>query len=203
MWCLIRFHWGVCHYFISRAICWASVSRLKKNKQPNPHAGEVSSERTDNKCYIVGACEAPGGDEGDEMERDMWGSACCTCSVSSPWFIVFSYLIVTWKACVSLVNSPSLCSLRLAHRGRLSAATQQEALCVRFNHPAEKVLYLQNSVSPSVLRLLFCCRWVSWCTPLMLVPQRGENCGCCCCRHISFPSSFSPLDMSGICAIAW
>lgn len=29
MWCLIRFHWGVCHYFISRAIWWASVSSRK------------------------------------------------------------------------------------------------------------------------------------------------------------------------------
>lgn len=29
MWCLIRFHWGVCHYFISRAIWRASVSCWK------------------------------------------------------------------------------------------------------------------------------------------------------------------------------
>lgn len=29
MWCLISFHWGVCHYFISRAIWWASVSCWK------------------------------------------------------------------------------------------------------------------------------------------------------------------------------
>lgn len=185
MWCLIRFHWAVCHYFISRAIWWASVSRWKTLR--------LRGEQWVHRQQSVNApvCEGPDGEDRDKIEwdgaRDMWGSACCYIIFSS-WFTVLTCRrdrwIIKWKACLSQGSSVFLSVLRLAHQGGFSAATQQEALCVCFQPSTEKALYLQHSVptvSPSVLRRF--CRCRSWCEPLKMLIQLWESCCCShCCR---------------------
>lgn len=84
MWCLISFHWGVCHYFISRVIWWASVSCWK--------AWCLWGEQWVHWQHCV---RAPvyvwhGPDREDKIEwdraRDMWGNACCS------YITVFSLL---------------------------------------------------------------------------------------------------------------
>ncbi len=109
MWCLIRFHWGVCHYFISRAIWWASVSCWKTSCL----RGEQWVRRQQSVKAAVYICEGHDGEDGDEIEwdraRDMWGSACCSCIIFPSWFAVLTcsmYVwMVMWKACWSLGSS--------------------------------------------------------------------------------------------------
>lgn len=132
MWCLIRFHWAVCHYFISRAICWPSLCRRKKTKKkPARLRGEQQRRR----------CESSRswwrGRRGRDWARRCGGDAgrrrrCCYLTVSWGW----QYLLEADRRRMnSNVPLPgwlcvSLSSARLAQRGGVSAATQQEALCV-------------------------------------------------------------------------
>lgn len=127
MWCLIRFHWGVCHYFISRTIWWASVSCCKKKKNLAPW--EVSGECTATaKCKSSGGC-VKGGPDGERKEdkiewdraRDMWGSVCCSYIIFPSWFTALTCRIdtwnVMWKACLSPDSSVFLSVLWGWHTG--------------------------------------------------------------------------------------
>lgn len=188
MWCLIRLHWGVCHYFISRAIWWASVCCWKTSCL---RSEQWMHRQRSVKAPVFVVCEGADGEE-DKTEwdraRDMWGSACCRYIIFPSWLTVLScrkdVWIVIWKECLSPGSSVFLCSVRLARQGGVSAATQQEALCVCFQPSTEKALYLQYSVptiAPSIVRGFL--RWVMWCGPLMLVIQWNDYCSCCdCCR---------------------
>lgn len=114
-----------------------------------------------------------GEDNGDEIERDCAGETPAAARLAPPlpdgssWFAVFTgrcmnsnvegVLLPGWL-CVSLSSA------RLAQRGGVSAATQQEALCVcvhvcaGFEASTEKALYLRYNVPtipPSVSRSLF------------------------------------------------
>ncbi len=143
MWCLIRFHWGVCHYFISRAIWWASVSCWKTSRL----RGEQWVHRQRSVKAPVCVCEGPDGEEEDKIEwdraRDMWGSACCSYIIFPSWFTVLTRRIdtwiVMWKACLSPGSSVFLSVLWGWHtrEGFQLLPSRRHCVCA-FNHPLRK-----------------------------------------------------------------
>lgn len=149
MWCLIRFHWAVCHYFISRAICRASE---KNSSPPERWAATVEVWK------LPLLMERTTGTRLSETVREgrrpppAWRRRYL---MASSWFTVFTGRRMNSN--VEGVPLPgwlcaSLSSVRLAQRGGASAATQQEALCVcvhvcaGFEASTEKALYLRYSV---------------------------------------------------------
>lgn len=173
MWCLIRFHWGVCHYFISRTIWWAWVSCWKTLWL----RGEQWVRRRRSVKAPEYTCEGSDGEERREYGvRDMWGSACCSYIMLPPWFAALTFRtdiwMIIWNACLSLGNaaSPSLfCEADTPGRG-FSCYPAGGTMCVCFQPSTEKALYLLYSGptgSPSVLRC-GCFQCISWCGPLMI-----------------------------------
>lgn len=157
MWCLIRFHWGVCHYFISRAIWWASVSRWKTSCL----RGEQWVHRQRSVKAPVYVCEGPDGEEEDKIEwdraREMRGSACCSYIIFSSWFRVLTCRKRYMNRYMKDMRVPG-CSISLSvlwgwhtREGFQLLPSRRHCVC-GFNHPLRKH-FICNTVGPLYLHL--------------------------------------------------